>query len=702
MAVLNNIRKRSVFLILIIALALFAFIIGDLLRSGGFTGSKAQKVIGEVNGEEISTREFQQQLENASRGRGVNLNTVKNLWNQRVNNEVLNQQVEEAGINLDSEHLKAELTKSLQNDPTFADESGVFSYAKLQDFVNERRSSNPAWYSQVWSKLENSSLEQSARNVYFSMVKAGINYTNKEGQIDHEADNDKVDIKYVLLPYSAIADSTVVVSKSEIKSYVEGHASEFKTEEKRDIEYVKVDEVASLADENETKLKLVALLGDKKEFNNVTKQEETIIGFTNTTDVAQFVNDNSDIKYQDRFQFKKDVNPELATNLFDGKIDDLHGPYKDGAYFKLARLVAESKLPDSVKAKHILISWEGLGAEATRTKEEAKSLADSIKTVVGKSSKKFDALAAEFSADKSNSEKGGDLGYFTYGRMVPAFNDYVFEGKTGDLGVVETRFGYHIIEIEDQKNIQRVVKIAEIAQKIEPSEETINNIYAKVSEFSLNAKGKDFTAFAKESGYTAKPITGINLLDESLSGIGKQRSLVKWTFNEDTKIGDVKTFDLPNGYIVARLGKKIAEGVQDTESASTKVLPILRNQKKAAQLKAKISGSDLDAIAKANDTRVKTATGISLKSGTISGAGIEKKVVGTAFGLDKDKVSGAIEGKKGVFVVQVTNKTKGQELASYLGIANKNTASEQRRAQTALTNALKDKAEITDRRSELY
>ncbi len=702
MAVLNNIRKRSVFLILIIALALFAFIIGDLLRSGGFTGSKAQKVIGEINGEEISTREFQQQLETASRGRGVNLNTVKNLWNQRVNNAVVNQQVEKAGISFDSEHLKAELTKNLKNDPTFADASGAFSYAKVQDFVNEKRSSNPAWYSQVWSKLENANLDQAQRNVYFSMVKAGINYTNKEGQIAHKAGSDKVDLKYVLLPYSSIADSTVAVSKSEIKSYVNDHASEFKTEAKRDIEYVKVDEVASLADENQIKLNLAALLTDKVEFNKVTKQDEKIVGFTNTKNIEQFVNDNSAIKYQDRFQFKKGLNKELSKNLFDGAVGDLYGPYKDGAYFKLARLVADSKLPDSVKASHILVSWEGLGTEATRTKEEAKVLADSIKTVVGKTSKKFESLAAEFSADKSNSEKGGDLGYFTYGRMVPAFNDYVFEGETGDLGVVETRFGYHIIKIEDQKNIQRVVKIAEIAEKIEPSEETINNIYAKVSEFALNAKGKDFSDFAKESGYTAKPITSINSLDESISGIGKQRSLVKWAFNEDTNIGEVKTFDLPNGYIVARLGKKIAEGVLDTESASAKVLPILRNQKKAAQLKGKIAGSDLDAIAKGANVRVKTATGVNLQSGTISGAGIEKTVVGTAFGLEKDKISKPIEGKKGVFVVQVTNKTEGQALASYLGIANKNTSEEQRRVQTALTNALKDKAEIKDRRSELY
>lgn len=702
MAVLNNIRKRSVFLILIIALALFAFIIGDLLRSGGFGGNKAQKVIGEVNGEEISTREFQKQLENASRGRGVNLNTVKNLWNQRVNNTLVNQQVEVAGINLDSEHLKAELSKNLKNDPTFADDNGTFSYAKLQDFVNEKRSNDPAWYSQVWTNLENANIEQSARNIYFSMVKAGVNYTNKEGEIAHQADNNKVDIKYVLLPYTSIADSTITISKSEIKDYITSHVSEFETEAKRDIEYVKVDETASLADENAVKLKLAGLLQDKKEFNNVTKQEETVVGFTNTKNIEQFVNDNSAVKYQDRFQYKKDLNKELANNLFDGEVGDLFGPYKDGAYFKLARLVADSKLPDSVQARHILISWEGVGADATRTKEEAQKLADSIKLVVSKSSKKFESLASKFSADKSNSEKGGDLGYFTYGRMVPAFNNYVFEGGKGDIGVVETRFGYHIIKIEDQKNMQRVVKIAEVAEKIEPSEETINKIYAEVSEFAQNAKGKDFADFAKEAGYTTKPVTGINSLDESLSGIGKQRSLVKWAFNDDTEVGDIKTFDLPNGYIVAKLNKVIKEGTQDAESASSKVLPILRNEKKAALLKAKISGTDLNAIAKDNNVRVKTATGISLKSGTISGAGIEKKVVGTAFGLDKDTVSEPISGKKGVFVVQTTKKTEGQSLASYLGIANKSTSEEQRRAQTALTNALKEKAEIKDRRTELY
>ncbi len=703
MAVLNKIRQRSFFLIMIIALALFAFIIGDLVRSGGFGGQKAQKTIGEVNGEEIKTSEFQE-LVDGQRRSGSDMQAVRNVWSQKINGLLTGQRAESAGIIVDKAHLNDELSRRYANDPSLKDDDGNFSLEKLQELILEMKETNRAQYNN-WTNNEGQIAKDVAGNIYFNMVKAGLGATINEGELAYKMENDKINISYVQLPYTSVDDKEVEISKNDIKNYINAHKNEYEREAYANIEFVKIDEVATLEDEKEISVGLSKLINDSEEFNNVTKQTEKISGFTNTKNIEEFVNENSAIKYVDKYEFKSKLNTDVATNLFDAEIGKVYGPYKDGGYIKLSKLVAETKIPDSVKASHILIAYKGLqfaGPDVTRTKEEAKKLADSVQSIVVKKGAKFSELAAGLSADSSNKDKGGDLGYFTPGRMVPAFNDYVFENKKGDIGVVETQFGFHVIRIEDQKNIQKAVKIATIAQKIEPSEKTINEIYAKSTKFVISAREKGFEAAAKEENLAIKPVTKMGELDENIPGVGKQRQIVRWAFNEETKKGTIKSFDLPSGYVIAKLMTVEKAGLMNVEEASAKVSPILKNQKKAKILEAKITGTNLEEIAKANNTSVKSASAITMKNSTISGAGIEKKVVGTAFALDVNEVSKPIEGNKGVYVVKVTSKTPGQGLASYQGMANKKAEEEARKAQGGLLSALKDKAEIEDKRAVLY
>lgn len=700
MAVLNKIRQRSFFLIVIIALALFSFVLADLFRSGGFSGDKAQKIIGSVNGEDIKTSEFQN-LVDQQKGRSSEMQTVRNVWTQKVNTILVDQQAENAGIRVDTEHLNAELAKSFGSNPTFQNANGVFDLGKMQEFVLNLKETEPQRY-RGWINLEESASDQAITSVYFDMVKAGVGVTEKEGELAYRLENDKINIQYVQLPYSSIDDKTVEVSKSEIADYIGQHKDEYSREAYASIEYVKIDEIASLEDEQQITKSVTDLLNDKVEFNNVTKTSDTVAGLRNTKNVEEFVNENSALKYDGSYKFKSKLPTKVATALFDGEVGSTFGPYKDDGYIKLSKLVGVTKMPDSVKASHILVGWKDLNRGAERTKEAAKSLADSLKSVVSVNRDQFSDLASTFSEDTSNKAKGGDLGYFTTGRMVPAFNDYAFENRTGDIGVVETQFGYHIIKIEDQKNLQRAVKLATVSQKIEPSEKTINEIYANSTQFVINAREKGFEEAAKEMNYTVKPIDKMNQLDENITGIGKQRTMVRWSFEEDTKKGEIKKFDLPSGYVIAKLIAKEEKGIMNTEEASSKILPILRNKKKAEQLIAKVNGTDLNAIAKDNGVTLKSASAITMKNSTISGAGIERKVVGTAFGLDKDAVSKPIEGNNGVYVVKVTSKTPGQGLASYQGLAKKQTTSESRKSQSTVINALTTNAEIKDRRSVLY
>ncbi len=706
MAVLNKIRQRSVFLIVIIALALFSFVIGDLIRNGGAISQKAENTIATINGKDIDRTDFARKVEAASRnfgGSGSSIQAVNYVWNQEVRQAVFEEQFEELGITVGEEQVNQLLEESLVNNPTFQNEAGVFDKAKMQEYVANIKATSPQAYQQ-WLDYEASVSKGAIEETYLTMIKAGVSSTLKEGELAYKMENDNVDIKYVQLPFSGIKDEEIKVSDAEIQSYIEKHPDQYKAEASRSIRYVLFSETASQEDENEIQGEVAALLNNKVEFNTTTKTTDSIDGLRNVEDVEEFVNQNSAIKFDNRFKFKKDLPAAVADTLYNLSVGDVFGPYKDGEYFKISKVVAQKQMPDSVKASHILVSWEGLrtAGELKRTKEEAKTLADSIMNVVKGDKSKFSPLASEFSADASNKDKGGDLGYFVPGTMVPAFNDYSFENEIGDVGVVETQFGYHIIHIEDQKNEQKAIQVATVARKIEPSEKTINEIFTETTKFQMAAKDKDFEEVSKENNLTVRPVNKIKELDENIPGLGAKRAVVQWAFNEDSKVGDVKRFDVPEGYAVVQLTAKTNEGTMSVKDASAAVKSILIKEKKAELLKSKISAKSVEDIAKNQAQVVKTASALNMKTPTISGAGTEPKVIGTAFALEVGEVSNPIVGNNGVYVVEVTKKTPANGLDTYISYAAQASKSQAGLVSSKVFDALKEAAEIEDKRAKFY
>ncbi len=706
MAVLNKIRQRSVFLIVIIALALFSFVLADLIRNGGAISQRAENTIATINGNDIDRTDFAKKVEAASRSFGTSgssIQAVNYVWNQEVRQVVFDEQFDKLGIKAGEDQVNELLEESLANNPTFQNEAGAFDKAKMQEYVANIKATSPQAYQQ-WLDYEGSIGKGAKETTYLNMIKAGVGATLKEGELAYKMENDNVDIKYVQLPFSSIQDTEVKVTDAEIQSYIDAHAQEYKADASRSIRYVLFKEEPSQEDENEIKQEISSLLEDKAEFNESTKSTDSILGFKSVKEVEEFVNQNSSIKFDDRFKFKKDLPASVADTLYNMAIGDVFGPYKDEDYIKLSRVVAQKQMPDSVKASHILVSWVGLGTagDTKRTKEEAKTLADSIFNVIKNDKSQFATLAPKFSADNSNKDKAGDLGYFTPGRMVPAFNDFCFENKTGDQGIVETQFGYHVISIEEQKNEQRAVKIATVARKIEPSEKTINTIFTETTKFQIAAKEKDFEEVSKESKLTTRPVNKIKELDENIPGLGAQRSLVQWAFNEENNVGDVKRFDVAEGYAVVQITAKTGKGTMSVEDATATVKPILIKEKKAEMLKGKITGSALDAIAQSQNTSVKTASALTMKTPTISGAGTEPKVVGAAFALEAGTVSNAIVGNNGVYVIEVTKKTPAITLDTYMSYTSQATKAQEGQVNTKVFEALKEAAEIEDKRSKFY
>ena len=706
MAILENIRKRTTVLILIIGLALFAFVISGVFTSNDLGGGKIGSSVAEINGNEISIDDFRRKVETASNRFGPSassMQVVNQVWDQEVRNSILSQQFEDLGIDIERDQIMnyIKTIPSYSQNPQFMNESGVFDENKFRDFIADLKVNSPSQYN-IWLQDEQTIIQNAKQQTYFNLVKAGVGATLKEGELDYKLANDKVDIKYVRLPYTAVSDSTLNITKSEIQSYINSHKEDFKQEEARDIQYVYFEEKASADDENAVKEATIKLLDDTVEYLEDKDTMDTIPGFKNTSDITAFLDRNSDIKFDTIYRAKRDLSGIFADTLVTLKVGETYGPYRDGNYFKVSKMV-NKKANGTAKASHILISWAGAeraGANITRTKEEAEVRAKELLA----DAKKKDAVFVQLARDNSDgpsAPNGGDLGYFQEGAMVAEFNDFVFDNTTGTIDLVETTLGYHIVKIDDKQDI---FQIATLAREIEASETTINTLFTNATKFEMESISgeKAFTDLAKESEYTVRPVNKIKAMDENLPGLTSQRGIVQWAFKNDTEVGDIKRFSVNNGYAIVQMTAAYEEGLRTVEDASTTVLPVLRKERKAAQLISANKGKSLEDVAKDNSVSVSNASALTVKAPTIPGAGREPAVVGTAFAMNVGDTSGLLEGESGVFLISVTKKEEAPKLDNYSTFANTLKTTNAAKVNTAVYNALKEASEIEDNRAIYY
>ena len=418
--------------------------------------------------------------------------------------------------------------------------------------------------------------------------------------------------------------------------------------------------------------------------------------------MVAFLDLNSDVKYDTVYKPKSALPSKVADSLVALSIGQIYGPYRDGDSFEVAKMMGK-RAGGNVKASHILIAFAGAqnaAEDITRTKQEAESKAKELLAEAKKSGVVFADLARE-NSDGPSGPRGGDLGFFQEGAMVKPFNDFVFNNSTGAIGLVETEFGFHIVKVDEKQDLYQV---ARLVREIEPSDETIDLVFQDATKFEMQTiEGKkSFEEVAKAGNYDVRPVNKIKAMDENLPGLAAQRSIVQWAFNDDTEIGAIKRFDLNDGYTVVRLTAKYKEGLMTSEDASATVLPILRKQKKVAQILDKNKGKSMDAFGKDNNVSPVTATAVTVKSPTIPGAGNEPAVAGTAYVLGEGKTSGLIEGNSGIFMITVTKKTPATKLDNYSTFSNSLDQSKKSRVGSAVYQALKEASEIKDNRSMFY
>ena len=370
--------------------------------------------------------------------------------------------------------------------------------------------------------------------------------------------------------------------------------------------------------------------------------------------------------------------------------------YEQNGSFMVTKLSSTKMIPDSVKARHILLKTT---QTFTDTLLEAKL--DSVKSVV-ENGGDFTTIAKDMSEDVGSAIEGGDLGWFKEGVMVPTFNDACFNGKPGDIMIVQSQFGFHLIEILKQADKTKKVQLATVTRKNVPSNETFDAVFAKASMFYTNNGSTETFTKATESDEYAKYIAAeVKVADKNIPGMTDVRELVRWSFNNEK--GSVSApMQFANTFVVAHLAEIREEGTAIMDQVEIQVELGAKKKKKAAMFMDEMNGSaSLDALATKIGGTVESATGVNFGALSITGMGQEMSVNGMISTLQNGQMSIAIEGQSGVYVVQVESVIAAPETTDY-SVFKTQLTQQYAAASGQLLEALKDKLVVVDERYKFY
>ena len=703
MAVLGQIRQRSFFLIVVIGMALFAFVISGVFD--GNSSSTPTDPIAVVNEEEVELTLFRQMVEQAERSYNFStMQAVNSVWDQMIRLTIFKQEFDRLGIDAGKEQIEMILSKDerIVQDPRFQNESGFFDFGIFTNFINSLRLENPQAY-QNWRSQEESIVAQAKENIYYDLIKSSSGFTELEGENAYHLENDRVNINFISIPFSEVPDSLFKISDSDIRKYVNQNKEKFELEASRKVNYVVFPDLATDEDKSRIRADLEKLKELRVEYNDVSKLTDTIQGLKIAQNITEFVEQYSEVPFDSIYLSKGALANDYADILFELKKDDVFGPYQDGEQFKISRFI-DRKNGGSIRASHILVSFQGASRanpQIARSKEEAEKIANKYYREARRNPDDFAELATKYS-DGPSSSMGGDLGFFQEGTMTEKFFDFCNKSRIGRIGIVETEFGFHIIKVTNKED---VVLIADVVKQIVPSEETSNAVFQKTTQFEMESINlKDFPATSQKYGYEIKEVDQVNILDENLPSMQRQRNVVQWLFSDETKIKDIKRFSLTTGgYVVAQLVDVIPEGSINIDAIKEEVIQeIIKKSKADYLLETYKSYSSLDSLSVLLGKEIETATAVTQKNNVLPGVGSEPYVIGAAFAMKLNQPSALIKGNNGVYMIEVSSREISKNLESYQAYANILKTEENNRISSVIYNALKSTATIEDNRPVYY
>jgi len=706
MALLGQIRQRSFFLIIVIGMALFAFVISGVFTNN-LGNSSPSDPIAMVNDKEVDIELFRFNVEQTERNYNYStLQAVSAVWDQTIRSTIFNQEYEILGIDAGKAQLEEIISSNnaFLNDSRFLNESGFFDFGLFTNFIISMKINNPEGY-ENWKSQEANLIALAKEKIYLDLIRASAVFTDSEGKDAYHMENDQVSIEYVQLPYSLIPDSIISISDREIKQYIFDNSDKFKREPTKAIRYVLFNEEATEEDILNQRTFLESIIDNKTEYNDVSKLNDTIIGFKEVHEVSDFVAQYSSIGFDSIYKPKGQLSSEYAEILFNLSEREVFGPYKDGNDLKITRIM-DRKKGGSIRASHILIAYKEAtraNSSVVRNKNEAKKKANNLFRRIRRNPKLFEELVKDNSDGQSN-VLGGDLGFFQEGYMAQKFYDFANKNRIGKIGLVETEFGFHIIKIKEKQDI---VLTADIIQPIIPSESTSNDLFKSATIFEMEAIKADINEFekiAESQNLKVKPVDYVNVLDDNLPGLPQQRQIVQWAFTSDSDVGDIKKFNLSSGgYAVVQITKSRDKDIAQINEVRSDVFEKLKNEKKVKLLNDKYTElSSLEELSQKSNNEIQSASALTQLNAVLAGAGQEPYVIGAAFSLNNNQTSDLINGLSGLYKIRLINKNIAIDLENYSAYSNTLRVAENSRINAAIYEALKSSASIEDNRSLYY
>ena len=595
MAILGQIRKRSIFLIIVIGMALFAFVISGVFTSNG--GFSSNKPIGEINGEEINFEVFNMMVEQAQTVYGLNtINAVNFAWNQGIKNQSLIQELDKLGIDAGKNQLEQIISsdESIVLNPLFQNEIGLFDFNKFSNYIAQLKTSNPTIYNS-WRLQEENIISLAKQKIYFDLIKSSVIYTNVESNIQYHLENDKVNIEYLRIPYELVPDSLIKIKDSEINSYVRNRKDVYEIGASKKVEFVYVPDRASDIDINNIRTNLEQLKDGFNQLNQITNSTEYVEGFSSVKDYSEFIDIYSEVAWDSIYKTKQELSSDFSDILYGLNVGQVFGPYQDGNFYKITRMI----------------------------------------------DKKRDG------------------------------------------------------------NLNKVL-LADVAIEIIPSNESSNENFRKASQVEFDANN-GLSLNQSDASLQINTFESFEDFDEGLPGIINSRQVIKWMYDDDSRVGDVRRFTLNDGYIVAKIIEFNKTRLPDIEDVRTEISQILIQNKKYDFLKNKYKSTlNIDTIAEENNLEVENASAVTQYDPILVGAGVEPYIIGSSFSLEPDETSELLKGNNGVYIIRLLSKEIAEEINLGQAISNSLSDREIERISTLIPEVLESKAEIVDNRSFYY
>ncbi|MCF8335382.1 MAG: SurA N-terminal domain-containing protein [Bacteroidales bacterium] len=707
MATLEKIRNRmGVLVAVVIGLALLAFVLGDLFRGGGSAIRGDRYEIAEIGGTSISYQNFQKEVEELVEINKISQNQSaldadtreqlrQQVWERIIREHVMNEEYEELGIGVSSQELwdmvQGENIHPMIQRIFTNPETGEVNNMQIIRFLKSYNQDPTGRQRTYWLYLEDQMIRERKFTKFSNLINKSLYLTSSESNQLAELNARNVDFNYVLQRFNSIADSMVEVDESELKDYYDNHEQHYKQSASRDLEYVTFSIEPTEKD----------IKGAREYIVN------SIEDFKNARETAEFVNLNSDISFDDTYYKKEELSDSIADFMFSADIGDTYGPYREEGAFKLSKLTDVKYLPDSVKARHILIQPN----RRQRNIQNAKNLADSLEQELEQGAD-FGQLAQQYSDDQNTAQDGGNLGWIQEGDMVEAITDTAFFAQPGEIKLVQSQYGFHLLEVTERGRETKKVQVATLARNIEPSSETYQQVYSRASRFAGELRSyESFTEAIQENDLTKKMANNVQINSSSIPGLEDARNIIRAAY--DTKENKLITndngdpiFEIGDNFVVGFVTEIRKKGIAPFEQVKNDIRVNVMENKKAEKIKSQFNenmqnAGSLEEVSDQMNLRIMEANDVNYSTYRIPGAGSEPKIVGAAMELEENQLSYPIQGENGVYLIQVTNTTESQSTNPSI-VKQRELQRMQRMAPSEVFTALREAADIKDKRYKFY